>query len=59
MDDEICRVSELPEPEGPIGTGDGLTLTNNIRPVFLISSDVKIGSGNGTEDNPYELEIAF
>ena len=38
------------------GTGSG-GRTYGFRPVFLLSSKVKIKSGDGTSDTPYELEI--
>ena len=39
------------------GRAFGDSMTNGFRPVFLLSSKVKIKSGDGTSDNPYELEI--
>ena len=40
------------------GSTRGYSLSYGFRPVFLLSSNVKIkGDGDGTEEKPYELEI--
>ena len=51
-DDPLCGVNSYYGTEN-----GGLSYSYGLRPVFLLSSSVKIKSGDGTKDNPYELEI--
>lgn len=38
-----------------VGCRDGYSVTHGFRPVFLVSSDIVISGGEGTEVNPYIL----
>ncbi len=43
-------------PDGKMGTTDPRTGELAIRPVFYISSTIKLASGNGSKQNPYRLK---
>ena len=49
----LCHVGKL----GNAYHHESHSFSRGFRPIFLLSSDVKIKSGDGTKDSPYELEI--
>ena len=39
------------------GNTDGRSVSNGLRPVFTLKSNIKITGGNGSKSNPYELGV--